>query len=88
MLNDFQWLTSAELIPHLIRAARILIILVGAFLLSRIVHGIIRRTEKRIITVMEAHGDMGSEAIKKRTATIESILRTLSTVLIGRWPSS
>jgi small conductance mechanosensitive channel len=73
---------TVDLLPYARSAARVLVILAGAFILSHLVRAAIRKTQDRVTGIMEGHGDMAPEAIRKRTITIGGILRATSAVII------
>lgn len=72
----------AELAPFLKSAIRVVLILTAAFVISRLLRAIIGRIQLRISSLMEAHDSAEKEVIKKRTATMTAILRTLAGVAV------
>ena len=75
-------LDFAGLAPYLKSAIRVVLILTAAFVISRLLRAIIGRVQLRISNLMEAHDSAEKEVIKKRTATMTAILRTLAGVAV------
>lgn len=72
----------AELAPFLKSAIRVVLILAAAFFVGRLLRAIIGRIQLRISGLMEAHDSAEKEVIKKRTATMTAILRTMAGVAV------
>jgi moderate conductance mechanosensitive channel len=82
MVPSFELPSGESFLPYAISVMRIVVILLTAFALSWLVRNAVRKTQQRVKHVMESHGDMGHEAISKRTDTIGGILRGVASVVI------
>ncbi len=82
MTSNIQLPALESSYPYITAGLRIAVILAGAFVLSWILRKSVRRAQERLTAIMESHGDMATDAIKKRTATIGGILRGTSVAAI------
>ncbi len=70
------WLRWAEEALHLA------VILGGAWVLTRIIQGMLRRLRSYIVAVMDKRGDGASSEVEKRAATIISVLHKVTSMVI------
>ena len=70
------WLHWAE------EALHVAIILAGAWVLTRIIHGMLRRLRSYIVAVMDKRGDGASNEVEKRASTIISVLHKVTSMVV------
>jgi small conductance mechanosensitive channel len=81
-MSGFELPSVSVLYPYSIGLVRVLLILLAAYVGSRVVNRLIRRLRVRIVKVMSAHAGGSPAALEKRAATIGGILRNAAAMLI------
>jgi len=79
MFSDFN---IEDLYPYADRILRVILILVLAWIASRIINRLIRSLRIEITKVMASHAEESREALEKRAATIGGVLRKTAVVLV------
>jgi len=76
-------LARAELwVPWVLRAVRVVVILVGAWLLTRLARRLLGRLRTYTIRLMDRRGEASALELEKRAATIISVLSKLASMVI------
>ncbi len=75
-------LILGELDALIRHAIRIALILLGAFLITRLIHRWVPRLRERAVAVMRRHAEVPNIELEKRAATLSSIFRKTVAVLI------
>ena len=76
-------LARAELwVPWVLRAVRVVVILAGAWLLTRLARRLLRRLRTYTIRLMDRRGEASALELEKRATTIISVLSKLASMVI------
>lgn len=81
-MPDFNLKLPIDVYPLVTTLARIIVILVAAFVLSKLVSRSIRGMRVRLVKVMSRHAGGEAQELEKRAATIGGILRKTTAVVI------